>query len=447
MVGTKNFNKLLQAVSHANAKLILIGDPNQIQSVSVGNSLNEFLKDEVIKPQINYLVEIRRQKNSVALSVAETSALKAVYRDEATMRATKKDGSHVIAALEILEANKMIDNKFITTTETVSAICKDYLDDKSSFKEKLIITSTNETIDRLNDEIQDRRFESGDIQGNAFKNKNGSFFVGDRVVMEKTTTKYKNGDFGTILDYDEKSNKVRVAFDNNKIETFKAPEKMRLGYATTYEKSQGMTVDQTFVYGTDSKNNNQELFNVAMTRARHNTKIYTVASEYAQVVKSWKRESERVSLITLGKSERHKDKVATTRQDIEAVKPNQAIQLKIESSNKLTQELLKNGLSNIKDNTLLNRLNKFKTVKQPEIRKQQIFNYKAYAQPNKLTDARIAQMAIARNKGKQLNGSPLFNPNEYKNNLVNNPIPKQNTVMKPTDIYKTKSKTMKLTMK
>lgn len=446
MVGTKNFNKLLKSVSQANAKLILIGDPNQIQSVSVGNTLNEFLKDKEINPQVNYLVEIRRQKDKTALTVAETSALKAVYKDAETMRNVKKEGSHIAKAIEIMMDNNLIKNKFITTTEAMESISKDYLNDKSSFKEKLIITSTNDTINRINDLIQDRRFESGELNGEAFKNKSGSFFVGDRVVMEQTKKEYKNGDFGTILSIDHKTNKIKVAFDNNKIKEFSSPEKMRLGYATTFEKSQGMTVDQTFIFGKDSKNNNQELMNVGLTRARYNTYLYAVASEYQQVVKSFKRESERVSLITLGESERYKEKAKIARVDIDAIKANPVIDNKIKNINVFTKEILKNGFANIKDNSLLQRLEKFRKVEPNN--NPAIFDYKPYMKNIKKPDQAIINN-IVKNGGQITNANQHkpMNVNDLKINSVkpNITIPvKQPDIVNNPEIHKKRIQKLKL---
>jgi len=300
MVGTRNMHQLLSAAHLANAKVVLVGDPNQIQSVSTGNTLAEFLNDAEIKPQVNYLLEIRRQKNAVALEVAETTALKAVYQSD-VMKQVKADGAHVMKALELLETSGNISNQHITTTDTISAISEAYLTDINLFKDKLLLTSTNKSIDRINGIIQEKRIESGELAGDCYENRKGRFFVGDRIVMEKTNKDvYKNGDFGTIVGMS--NGQLTIQFDSDKIKTINSPQMMRLAYAITFEKSQGMTVNQTYIYGENAFNNNQELFNVGMTRARFNTSLYTTHSEHHEVVASFKRESNRVSLIALGKT-------------------------------------------------------------------------------------------------------------------------------------------------
>ena len=71
MIGTRNYNKLLKAVQAAGAKLVLIGDNNQLDPVSAGNTFNEFIKEHAGKTYTTILSEISRQKNKEALEVAK----------------------------------------------------------------------------------------------------------------------------------------------------------------------------------------------------------------------------------------------------------------------------------------------------------------------------------------------------------------------------------------
>lgn len=360
MVGTRNMHKLLSAVNKAGAKIVLVGDPNQINSVATGGSLNEFLNDSEIGDQVNYLVEIRRQKDEKALEIAETSALKDVYKDTEAMRATKKSGEHVLKVFELLEKIGAIKNPHITTTETIEAISKDYLEDINSYKEKLLITSTNKSIDRINSTIQERRLEAGEIYGEQFENNKGKFFVGDRIIMEKNNTheEYNNGDLGTITSIEK--NKITIEFDSGKVKTIENPDRMRLGYAMSFEKSQGMTVNNTYIYGERAPNNNQELFNVGMTRARYFTKFYSTQIEHAQVVESFRRESKKVSLIQLGNEIDARDKIREVNKAItepvnEAVKVNED-SIAIEQTNKAIETIKNDGLGDLSDKPNLSKI-------------------------------------------------------------------------------------------
>lgn len=226
-IGTRQYNKLLNAVVDAKAKIVLIGDPNQINSINTGNTLNEFLRDSEIRDNVVFLTDIRRQKNETALTVAETSSLKEVYKDEATFRRVKKEGSHVEKVFTLLEQAGCVHNKFITNTETIEAISKAYINNVNDYKDKLLIAATNESIDRINDKIQDRRIELGQVVGKPYIAEDSKFFYkGDRIVMEKNTKEYKNGDFGTITNIDPTTNKITIEFDNSKTKTFDNPKKL-----------------------------------------------------------------------------------------------------------------------------------------------------------------------------------------------------------------------------
>lgn len=352
MVGVRNMNKLLKTVNEAGAKVIFVGDPNQINSVATGNSLNEFLADDELKTQVNYLVEIRRQKNEVALEIAETSALKEQYKDEALMRETKKSGEHVLNVFELLGKIGAIKNDHITTTETIEAISKDYLADINSFKDKILLTSKNKSIDRINSNIQERRIEMGELSGEQFENTKGKFFAGDRIIMEKNVDQeYNNGDFGTIISIEK--NKLVIEFDNGKTKTIDNPQQMRLGYAMSFEKSQGMTVNNTYIYGEVSPNNNQELFNVAMTRARYFTQFYSTQIEHLQVVESFKRESNRTSLIQLGKELDARKQARSLKQTIPVVKEENPALIQTQ---KAVEAIKQDGLGDMSDKPLLSKI-------------------------------------------------------------------------------------------
>lgn len=100
------------------------------------------------------------------------------------------------------------------------------------------------------------------------------FAAGDRIVF--TRNKYDlgvtNGSMGTVLSLD--TNKMEVELDGGKKMTF--PPRMfpsfDQGWAITIHKSQGTTVDQSFVLA--SHEMNQNLAYVAMTRHREDVHVY-----------------------------------------------------------------------------------------------------------------------------------------------------------------------------
>jgi ATP-dependent exoDNAse (exonuclease V) alpha subunit len=60
----------MQNIDKTGAKLVLIGDSNQISAVGAGQTLTEYLQDsEITKHKENFAIldEITRQKDSVSL--------------------------------------------------------------------------------------------------------------------------------------------------------------------------------------------------------------------------------------------------------------------------------------------------------------------------------------------------------------------------------------------
>lgn len=297
MVGTRNWNQLLSNLN--GAKIVVIGDPNQIQSVSVGNTLNEFLKDNSIHKEVKYLTEIRRQQNDVAKEIATVTSLKNEYRtgDYAEI---KKSGEHIEKAINTMELHGRVKNTFATTSEKITAISADYLSNTNDFKDKLILATTNESISRINESIQGQRLSKNELKGSPLSNGQESFYIGDRVVLKKNKKgEYNNGDFGTIRSI--KDGIATIKLDNNKTKEVKIEEDLKIGlaYATSIHKSQGMTINDTLIFGEDSRVNNSELFNVASTRNRNNVYMYTTKTEFDKVVQSFKRTNDKVSLIDL----------------------------------------------------------------------------------------------------------------------------------------------------
>ena len=196
MVGTRNWNKLLKNLN--GAKLIALGDTNQISSVAVGNTLKEFCADSTIASHVQYLTEIRRQKDDVSLQIAKTTSLADDYRD-GDVATIKKEGTHITKAISIMENEGRVNNTYLTSSEKLEALASEYLADENHFKEKLILCSVNTSIDRLNDMIQEKRLINKEIAGAYVDNSKERFYVGDRIVMEKNNKlEYKNGDFGTV---------------------------------------------------------------------------------------------------------------------------------------------------------------------------------------------------------------------------------------------------------
>lgn len=329
MIGTKNYNRFMKHINKAVAdgidvKVVLIGDTNQIQSVQSGNTYTNIIKANQSK--VRYLRKIIRQKDAISLAIAQTTSLSTVAAED--MADVKKAGSHVEQAWKMLEdSGRLLE--YDTTTEKNEAVANRYLADTNTLMEKAIFCATNEEIKTNNEIIQEKRLASGDIGGLSIKNHDEHFYVGDRVMVNKNAAEYKNGDFGVISKIN-KDGSFEVEFGEgkgSKVKVMKDSKKVSLAYAISIHKSQGLTINTAIPNLSASPIADQELFNVAMTRARYVTWVAVVKSEKAKVLEAFKRENSKVDLYDLALELAQQAKAQQQAKQAPAVTPNQVAAL------------------------------------------------------------------------------------------------------------------------
>ncbi|WP_241170384.1 ATP-dependent DNA helicase [Serratia marcescens] len=304
MIGTKNYAKFFKHINKAVAdgvdvKVVLIGDTNQIQSVQSGNTYANIIKKN--QSSVRYLRKIIRQKDEISLAIAQTTSLSNVAAED--MAAVKKAGSHVEQSWKMIEDSKRL-LEFDTTSEKNEAMADLYIKDSNKLMDKAMFCCTNEEIKASNEIIQEKRLAAGELGGSSFSNHDETFFVGDRVMVNKNSKEYKNGDFGVIskinsdgsfeVEFGEgKGSKIKKMTDKNKVS---------LAYAISIHKSQGLTINNAYGNLSASPVADQELWNVLQTRARFVTLTAVVKSEKAKVLEAFKRENSKVNLydIALG---------------------------------------------------------------------------------------------------------------------------------------------------
>ena len=143
MVGTRQLRALIQAVSEAQAKLVLVGDDRQLQAIDAGAPFSSLAK-RFGAAELN---DIRRQKREWARdAVVEFSrgeARKALrrYQERGLVRVTKTRGEAVEQLVLDFEA----------------AV------DEYSLKETVALTGTRQEARKLNREIQLRREQRGEL--------------------------------------------------------------------------------------------------------------------------------------------------------------------------------------------------------------------------------------------------------------------------------------------
>ena len=273
MVGTKHMNRLIKEVEKAKAKLVLVGDAKQLQPVDAGGpfgAIVDLLGDVA-------MTEIIRQK--------EPWAREAVHDMANGLAARALDAFASRGQVSITDDKPQARSALLKAWQAGGL---------EKPQDNLILTSTNQDAAILNREAQAVRKEEGYLGSKSIKAAGEVFYQGDRILFTKNAAPrgIRNGSIGTIDKIESLlTQKLHVILDNGRRVQVPLDEydSIKLGYAVTTHKSQGMTTQDTFIL-TDEAMQDRELSYVQASRARGTTRIFTTKQEagieMSQLVKS-----------------------------------------------------------------------------------------------------------------------------------------------------------------
>lgn len=264
MVSSRQLARFVEAARLAGAKLVLVGDPEQLQPIGPGagfRALSErtgFLELQVIRRQR----EAWQREASVALGTRNTRAGLEAYRAHGAIRFAP-DGAAARAHL-----------------------VADYLADRSAHPTdtRVALAYTRAEVRALNDAVRDHLRAAGELTDEArFTSASAgrlTFAAGDRIVFLRNDRALgvKNGTLGTVRAAEE--GRLSVTLDDGRDVTIGEDRYATVdhGYATTIHKSQGATVDRSFVLA--SSGLDRHLTYVSMTRHREAVGLYAGADVF-----------------------------------------------------------------------------------------------------------------------------------------------------------------------
>ncbi len=263
MVSSRQMALFIDAATTAGAKLVLVGDPDQLQPIEAGAAFR------AVTDRIGY------------------AELGTIYRQrEDWMRSASIDLSRgrVGAALAAYENAGMVRTEW-TREEAALALIEDWNRDYDPSRNSLILAHRRADVRALNELAREKLVERGIVdQGQLFRTEDGArrFSAGDRIVFLKNegSLGVKNGVLGTVI---EAAAGRIVAEIGEGDERRQVTVEQRFyanidhGYATTIHKSQGATVDDVRVFA--SRTMDRHLTYVALTRHRDSAQLYVGLNE------------------------------------------------------------------------------------------------------------------------------------------------------------------------
>ncbi len=258
MVSSRQMATFVDAVTRSGAKLILVGDAEQLQPIEAGAAFRAIVE------RTGY------------------AELETIYRqNEPWMRAASLDlaRGRVGAALSSYKAKGRVIGKALKA-DAIQTLIDDWNRDYDPDKSTLILAHLRRDVRQLNEMARAKLVERGLVdEGHAFRTEDGPrrFAAGDQIVFLKNegSLGVKNGMIGKVMEagsgrlvasIGEGESAQQITVDQRFFRN------LDHGYATTIHKSQGATVDRVKVLASLSLD--RHLTYVAMTRHREDVVLY-----------------------------------------------------------------------------------------------------------------------------------------------------------------------------
>jgi Ti-type conjugative transfer relaxase TraA len=264
MVGTRQLERVLSHATEAGAKVVLVGDPQQLQAIEAGAAFRSIYE----RHGGAEIGEVRRQRDNW-------------QRDATRDLATGRTGD----ALEAYRSRGMVHEA--QSREQARANLIDRWDrdrQEAPERSRIILTHTNDEVRALNEAARGRMRAAGDLGIEvrvAVERGERNFASGDRVMFlqNERGLGVKNGTLGTIEQVSPQSLTVRTDDGRSLAFDLKYYNRIDHGYAATIHKAQGMTVDRTHVLATPGLDAHSSY--VALSRHRDGMDLHYGHDDFA----------------------------------------------------------------------------------------------------------------------------------------------------------------------
>jgi len=280
MVDMERFERLLGTVKQLGVKLITVGDGAQLQPVEAGPAFR-LVTTRLGKAELNTVIRQKEEWQKEATIL---------FGRQETQTAIQKyvDKGHV-HIVEEGQPSQGVDKRQNTKETLIQAWHSTFKE--NSEKQSLILAHSNRDVNDLNASARALLKASGHISKDEHNytiakmvdddfghkkiiKEEKNFSKGDRIVFTRNNNglSVKNGTMGTITDLNKQMIQLKTDDGHELSFTPNLNPYFDQGWAVTIHKSQGTTVDRTFVLA--SYQMTQNLTYVAMTRHREDVKVF-----------------------------------------------------------------------------------------------------------------------------------------------------------------------------
>lgn len=292
MVASPMLSRFITRVEQAGAKVVLVGDPEQLQPIGPGAAFR------AVAEQVGFvsLNAVRRQRTgwqreaSVALGQQRTQVGLSAYIDRGAVQ-LHEDTAQAMSGL----VSAVLADREVNPASSRLVLAHRRVDVRQLNESIRLALQVRGSLGGLSSDPENPTEKSSDDSSaqHTYVTTQGKrdFVAGDRLIFLQNDAglDVKNGSLGTVVAASRDQLVVRPdsvdgeANSASRLVTIRVSEYAAFdhGYATTIHKAQGATVDRAFVLG--SKTMDRHLTYVALTRHREAVQVHAGRDVFADM--------------------------------------------------------------------------------------------------------------------------------------------------------------------
>jgi len=267
-LGTRKLAALLDHAERDGAKVVLVGDPRQLQEIDAGGAYRG--------------LAARLESQELTLNLRQRSA----WEQEALAELRSGDPDKAMASY--------VEHGAVVTAETAGAARQRVVDDYLAARDgkngsgrqgtAAMFAPRRADVEDLNRRARARLIERGELFGPEVTFGGRPFQVGDQVIATRNERHLgvSNGTRGEVVGIDADAGALTMRTNRGAAVTLDQPYleagHLMHGYASTTHKVEGMTVDAAFFLGNASVC--REMAYTGLSRGRWENRFYLVASDH-----------------------------------------------------------------------------------------------------------------------------------------------------------------------
>ncbi len=268
MVGTRQLARVLEAAETAGAKVVLVGDPEQLQAIEAGAPFRGI----VGQAGVAELQEVQRQRTP--------------WQREATRELAIGETAEALARYERQGAVIPVETHEAARTALLARWARDA--EKAPEASRLMLANTRKEVQALNECARTLRLQRSELgRAERVPTERGvkDMAVHERIyfLRNEKSLGVKNGSLGTIESV--RGGVLQVMLDGHERRRIAVDTRfykdLDYGYAATVHKAQGTTVDRSYVLATAHFDRHATY--VALSRHREATTLFYAAEDFGVV--------------------------------------------------------------------------------------------------------------------------------------------------------------------